>query len=329
MLQPAMRVSLGLLATLAIVVLAGCTGEPAADVAVGGEEQDLDSNQYVTASEGAIEGVVLADDLLPIPGATVTVFRTSAELISQSTTSNAGRFIFGPLPPAPYVVSVMARGYGNASTLQEVRADEVTQVRLLLATVASENAYIDLQIQAGILACGFAGVVESFSCYTSATEPVLGDEVFSILYRIPAQHRATIVETAWLQDGQTMHNWFWGPYDEALLVQPWLGDAVGTSPLRKIFFPEKQTSSVRPFPGEHASYPSSDATFQLQVQTYYDGYLQREANDTAGSVCAASPRLGYCSGVGFASGFRFTQYVTNFVMQRPADLDVYSAVPDA
>lgn len=310
-----------------LLVLAGCAGPPATT-----DEAPLNDvtspQELVSETHGAVKGFVVNDELVPIANASVTVGRPGQADTRSDLTLSDGTFRFGLLEPGVYTVDVEASGFSRVSSFADVRANEVAPMQFILSTAASQQPYVSLQIQQGMIACGFAGVIESFSCYASATAPVTGDDHFSILYTIPAEHRATIVETDWADRGQALHNWFWGPYDETLLVQPWLGDAVGRPPLHKAFLPGERASSIRPFPGEHASYPEPGTEFQLQVQTFYDGYAQGEANSTAGAVCAVSPRLGYCSGVGLALGFRFSQFVTTFVLDRPVDLSAYSALPD-
>lgn len=123
------------LIVLAELVLAGCTaGTDASGQAIGRPDAQFD------ASTGAILGLVLTQDELPIPGAQVGIIGPGTE--ATVITTETGEFVFSRLSPGTYTLTAVALGYSSGQSSVTVAAGEVTEgVLVTLEQAASIEPY--------------------------------------------------------------------------------------------------------------------------------------------------------------------------------------------
>lgn len=140
--------------TMVTVGLAGCAGSDSQS------PTDTDDPQEPTVTEdtGAIDGVVLSDDLLPLAGASVAL---QSDLSNARSTSDNGAFAFSGLEPGEYVVLASKLGYADGQQRAEVVAGEVTTVEFRLSPKVAEGvpSIVVLGPLPGRFFCAFAAGV--------------------------------------------------------------------------------------------------------------------------------------------------------------------------
>src|SRR5690242_2936784 len=120
------------LACLALVLAAGCS-QPQAESSEGAFA-GLTDDVEVTATTGAIAGVVVDEAIRPIANATVSLQNPSR----NATTDADGRFAFEDLPAGTYFLAASARRHEPTQVSVDVAAGDASAVRILL--VASNTA---------------------------------------------------------------------------------------------------------------------------------------------------------------------------------------------
>lgn len=157
---------------LSTAVLAGCAGGGDAEEAIpdpGFEDIDL----QVTATTGAIRGIVVDERIVPIEGATVTATGTGFERSSE--TDAEGRFVFTGLQPGTYFLATTSLLHTGAQTSAEVVAGvaEPPLIRILLQRLFEQEPFIEAIKHDGFIQCNQAGVYyASAPCVTDFTSIV-------------------------------------------------------------------------------------------------------------------------------------------------------------
>lgn len=134
-----------------VVGVSGCVGgSPAQDDVV---ELGEDVQVEVTATTGAIRGVVVDEAIRPLAGAQVKLNRAEGALFTNTT--EAGSFSFSNLEPGTYFVEASRFGYGPVQQSVEVVAgdDDPPVVRMLLVRDPSQVAYYTAQTFSGFIVC--------------------------------------------------------------------------------------------------------------------------------------------------------------------------------
>lgn len=308
-----------------LFLLAGCTGASQALPEASSEIRA--PAPEVSSQKGAIEGLVVDTSLLPVEGADVGLFPIADAQQPSATfaTGPDGRFVFSLLDPGPYRIHATKAGYGGGAVFVQVAADEAVSATLRLDEVASNEPYVEIFPWTGILRCGFAVVVYSDNCGIS--DEVQGETRLQHQYNISAGYRTILIETTWPYTDTTMDNWLRWREPE---TEPWffLGGAIGEPVLRNVILPGHKAQATAIATLVPKDLPDFETPIELLVQTFYDGKLQREANETV-AYEACKHVLGYCAGAGLALEFRFDQYVSIFVHAPPPSVELYSAIPDA
>lgn len=106
-------------------------------------------NQPVVGiDEGAIQGRVLDDALIPIEGALV-VLDQAVEAVSDES----GLFAFSLVPPGPHSIRATREGFGEAWLEVTVTAGAVAQATFQLVPFASHVAYYETSTRVGEISC--------------------------------------------------------------------------------------------------------------------------------------------------------------------------------
>lgn len=135
--------------------LAGCFGKGG-----GGKEDVVDpaGTPTFSAETGAIRGILVNDEELPIAGGQVGL-QERPDIPTLSDLS--GAFVFSELAPGTYRIEALAIGYDRRVQTVEVQAGDVTdvQVRLVSATLLGVPYSVTLGPMPGKFFCAFgAGV---------------------------------------------------------------------------------------------------------------------------------------------------------------------------
>lgn len=299
--------------TALAIVLSGCSGS-------GGDEARPQALGLAAGLAG-ISGVVVDTELLPISEASALLGDSLVALTDEN-----GFFQIDNVSVGTHRLVIEKRGYTYIEREVEFSEGVVLRETFILERLASDVPYLSVMIQQGLLNCGWALVIHSAFCGGNSVQPVFGPFRAELRFLMPEGHKLTIAETHWDQTDQTMHNWYRDHTNGNGTGQArFITDEIGQPPLRRVFEPGVLYPAFYSAPSvEHIPFP--EAVFPFHVATFYDGSFQREANQTAYAVCE-NGILGYCSGVGVAVQFRYSQYVSVFVNGIPPSAHEFTAVP--
>ena len=149
--------------------------------------------------------------------------------------------------------------------------------------------------------------------------------------------RYLVVETDW--DTQDTF-WLYVSHEPGCISDdPCWGNAVGRAPLRVDGAPNDTALAAKYALDGKRTYP--EGAFEFYISPAYAGMFRDEINNTAGAHCVTiitttlgplgqqwNPNLGCGLGYGVSTGIRYTNYVSIFHFERPADPAGYSGMPD-
>lgn len=322
-----------------LLVMAGCSGSGGdaggqtpeggltpEEIAKNAGEIDVEA----TDSTGIIVGVVIDSGIKPIAGATITLEGGSG----QTTTSNAnGAFGFEGLAPGTYFFLVSKIGYKSVQSNTDVVAGEADPpiVRVQLQADPTQGAfYRDFHFE-GFLACSVRPFIIGFAAcsqFNFATEPFLGEDVFSVNYefdRVPDWVQVELIWDETQQFGSDLSlaiDCFSDSCPEGLTG---VNRSEGLSPL---FITINRTVA------EFWHYGPSNSTLTVRVFAYHatgtdfvdeDSYYQQVNDTTGGAVpCAQWPDFVFegspcirIGGLGIILQQRFDVYTTIFYGYTP------------
>lgn len=154
--------------SLVLVVLSGCSGGEG-----GGADGDTSFEDFdveVTATTGAIRGVVVDERITPIPDATVKLTGSNTE--QSATTDTEGRFAFSNLAPGTYFLAVSALLHSPSQTSVDVVAGVADPpiTKVLLSRLFDQQPFTEQTKIDGFIQCNQAGIVyASAPCITDVT----------------------------------------------------------------------------------------------------------------------------------------------------------------
>ena len=159
-----------------VVLLAGCSG--------GGQQAEATDDGFgdleveVTATTGAIRGIVVDERITPIEGASITLRGPNVE---QAATSDVeGRFRFSNLAPGSYFLEVTSPLHQSAQTTVDVVAGvaEPPVTKVLLSRLFAQEPFVEQYKHDGFIQCNQAGVgYATAPCITDFTGLVTGNGV--------------------------------------------------------------------------------------------------------------------------------------------------------
>lgn len=136
-----------------LLLLAGCASPtPNSETPSLGEDVDV----QVTATTGAIRGVVVDEAIRPIAGVQVSLVAANRVL----NTTDSGTFAFSGLEPGTYLVEAVRFGFSSArQTVDVVAGDrEPRAMRIQLLRDPSQVAYSSVQTFTGFIVCTTSAV---------------------------------------------------------------------------------------------------------------------------------------------------------------------------
>jgi hypothetical protein len=309
-----------LAALVVLLLLAGCSGPAQRSVAPVSSEAGIGYVPPQFSEEtGGIDGLVVADDITPVAGATVAL--VSLDAITH--TDDAGRFSSSLLAPGDYLVASNATGFEARAAKVFVQAGRAAEVHLTLARSAVVEPFTLVLIKNGILSCAPAAVMLQS---TAACNTLLGGAArynqSTFFFEVPRQWSHALTETTWptkdflAQDFYAKKSWASTKHDPIF-------SKVGKPVLRGDVDPGQKSHGTTL---STATYVPVSA-FILELTSGYAGQYADEVNGTAYPVCDAVSGQA-CVGVGLAMDLRFSIYTSVFVNGRPTDLQHYTALPD-
>jgi hypothetical protein len=279
-------------ALLIATLVAGCSGNgttpPATDVVPEAFQQI-----QVTATTGAIRGIVVSEAVVPIANVTVKLLSVN----KTKTTDAQGAFVFTDLEGGDYFLSVSKTGYFSVQASATVTPGlaEPPIVKVQLKVDISTQPYTELLKWTGFFACGVgtdgggavhAGVnpcaVDAITCDLSGVCLLGSSNVHEFVFGTPRVPEWAQAEAVW-EGTQPLGNYLnMGWYDSGTAD---FKSATGTSPLTvptdhaeivKVHTENATSLTVRIFPGGSQSLTVTlQQKFDVYV-TYFYGFVPRE-----------------------------------------------------
>jgi hypothetical protein len=323
------RTTLGLIVA---ALLGGCVGSGA------------ESPQGLSGLGGAdlvvVQGVVISDELFPVPEAVVTLAS-----FKPAMTDLAGRFAIVDVPiGGPYELSVNATGYEPYSVSLDV-SGSIENFRIPLIGIPGQSPYAATYIHVGFEACNFSLVYSAgplgsscpFGTPNNRFRVEVGAHWNQGVHELDWETSedmifASVVSTSDRSHGMNRdacgtngQRWDWCP------AMIW-----GKAPLRIIARPN-DTEYAKQYAIDGAEVWPGGENYTSRLISAYSGYLHTEINGTFYNQCViinnqfnVPERWGCPFGVGYSTGIRITYYHTTFYHQDYAGrLEDFSAMPDA
>ncbi|HEX9815830.1 MAG TPA: carboxypeptidase-like regulatory domain-containing protein [Candidatus Thermoplasmatota archaeon] len=143
----------GLLVSLMLgALIAGCVGTEGTNTAAGAGSSVVAGPAEVNETSGAVEGLVIDTESLPIDGAIVALVGSTAP---QVATDVAGRFVLNGIAPGTYQLAVAKLGYSSAAKQLDVLAGEVTRSVLTIEKIEVHDAYHRTFVEKGYFECSW------------------------------------------------------------------------------------------------------------------------------------------------------------------------------
>jgi hypothetical protein len=156
---------------------------------------------------GAISGLVVNAEGLPIGGALAGIRETSAQTVADV----GGTFTFSNLPPGDYSLDISQLGYESTSKRVTVSAGEISHVNVALTEVAVEGPYYETILENGNVQCSvraYPGVptttMSGLPPWTTGVAvcglvslPGFEPDRFLVTYELPAGAIELMAEMAW------------------------------------------------------------------------------------------------------------------------------------
>jgi hypothetical protein len=180
---------------LLVAALSGCAGNSPGS-APASASSVVTASDAAAPGQGSIIGVVVSDDELPIPGASVSITRPAT---LEATTDAEGRFEFRQLEPGPYSVYAQRLGFESVARNVDVVAGEETQLRLILKPIYVATAYNSTQIAKGLWQCHVPILLVVVNC--ADAQQLTGPRADSVTIEVPKGWHSSVFELTWRDTG--------------------------------------------------------------------------------------------------------------------------------
>jgi hypothetical protein len=285
------------------LLLSGCAG------GAGSSSTAIRPSPQVDQNAGAVSGLVLDDEFLPLEGAQVA--------------------ILSKVPPGPHQIAAAAIGYEPSVVNVLVVVGEVTEVEILLGAIPVARPWIQTLHHTGFIGIG-VGLVRTATCQQCGTNATS----YFMFGGFPDDYQGIVVEARW-------HTNDWLGFDlnaRPPANQMWYRTR-STSPVH--FYAERcasyegaPTFGRNPMPcnEEEVTASQGSATSHAHLETWYIGQFQQETH-LLDPVCQTptGPLPGYqagCYGLGLATDLRWETWLSIFHLELPPNPETYSSLPD-
>lgn len=138
-----MRSRIAALLLIGLLALAGCAAKDPGPAQASATSAPASATVGDGAPEdtGVLRGLVVDDETVPIPGATVGLTKLDAEV----KTDEQGRFEFLGVPLGKTDIVAAKLGYDSVSKRVDVVAGEPMEITLALQPLAVDEAYVEIQ----------------------------------------------------------------------------------------------------------------------------------------------------------------------------------------
>jgi hypothetical protein len=135
---------------------------------------------YSQSASTSLRGVVKDPAGAVIPGATITISDQATDKTITTVTNDAGLYQFPQIPPARYLISVAANGFGNQSKTAELLVDQPATIDFKLS-VQADSVTVDVSASAQTLNTTDATIGNSVGNETIEALPMEGRDPNSLL----------------------------------------------------------------------------------------------------------------------------------------------------
>lgn len=161
-----------------MAMFAGCVGAKGDPTSTGPSGPPVATGPAeFSDANGAIEGLVIDDETLPIQGVIVAAYIDPAQS-SQVSTDAAGRFVINNLAPGAYNVAAAKLGYDSIVKRIEVVQGEVASASFSLRQIEIHEGYHESFVQDGYFECSWTGVYGTGPCFF----PIISDSNSQVNY---------------------------------------------------------------------------------------------------------------------------------------------------
>jgi hypothetical protein len=292
------------------VVLAGCADETPL------ESKPLASDTTDPLVEtGSLDVLVTDEELVPVEGARVALVGTEVARF----TGPGGRVLL-VAPAGSYAMRVESLLHSPVERAVEIVAGTTAEASISLKTVPQQVPYSEIFVFSGMSSCNVPllwGVL-NFSEVCNNTTLVRSSEVLVVK---PEPNWAFFAEELTWQ-GNHWFTMFTDNTSGQSVVLKHLSIRHGPSPIRVLAFPGE--IAVGHDPQHYEPYPAKNGSISMRAM--FGGYFG-EVLRPISSNCNVGHDSG-CLGVGTSVEARFDLYASVFYHERPAQPELYSALPD-
>ena len=178
-----------------LIALSGCVDSSTGGADLSPPASETAPPPTVTVDTGSVEAQFVDEEAVPVAGATVVLVEPSL----QSKTDEAGKAVFNELAPGKYKLLAEKLGYESVAKIVEVKAQEVTQARFVLAALEiGEEAFFTMVPLDGLVQCSV-----SFFTPLNPCGGVTGEDKDSWVFKVDRNHtfKEGIFELTWKATG--------------------------------------------------------------------------------------------------------------------------------
>lgn len=289
--HPAALATNGLVALVVVAAFSGCSASPDSSDTSGGRLPPSVDDVQVTATTGALRGIVIDEAIRPLAGATIVV--TGVE--EPRLTAEDGGFVFNGLAAGTYFITASKPGFTPVQASGTVVAGDADPplVKMLLTLDIVSAPFTQLQEWKAFLQCGAGAPVDNpvSGPHTTINPCFLtgSDNVHSFEYAPGVRPAFAQAEAVWKGTQPLGNRLQFGYYDPASLATNWK-TVDGVSPLILPATSEEVVAAVgndsndltvRIFAGTHQPTVVLNQAYDIYMQYFYN-FVPREGYTFAG-----------------------------------------------
>lgn len=260
----------------------------------------------VTADTGAVEGLVVDEEQVPVPGATVGIRFAKGDVKNQTISAETGSFSFSDLPPGDYELVAQAPFFESAVTRATVAAGEVTKVTIILKRLpAPKDVIVETSIKRGLITCSVGYFLVTGTYSMNPCQSLLGNNAnFKVPLNPELAFREIVLELVWrpatgvsssalrmiLCSEKDSTTNFYGQCVTAVGSNPYYQAVSGASPLvlRRNNLPLKTVKAYEVAVGD-AGFNTTSVRVPLTFQQSFDLYMSLCYNQNCTPAFQARP----------------------------------------
>ena len=176
--------------------LSGCAAEKAATQSSASFVPQTSAT--VTDETGGLNGMLVDDEMVPIPNATVGIRSVDGSRQNQTTSSPDGEFSFSDLSPGEYELAAQSPFHEPATRKASVFAGEVAEVQFVLRTVAGfAGPLVEITPKKGMVACSLGWTTGNYQTMNACYQQQGDASDFKLPLNLNLSFFEVVLELAW------------------------------------------------------------------------------------------------------------------------------------